>query len=105
MKVKRYQIWLNLIRNLKKYTANAKNKTGSKTLSADNFFEHFSKSFGDDESQETRKLNSEFQFQSGITYNNLKWAFHIKTLLGQLGFSNIWLNQDCLAGIPMSTIN
>lgn len=40
----------------------------------------------------------------GITYNNLNWAFHIKTLLGQLGFSNIWLDQDHLAGIPMSQI-
>ena len=40
----------------------------------------------------------------GITYNNINWAFHIKTLLDQLGFSNIWLDQDHLAGIPMSQI-
>ena len=30
--------------------------------------------------------------------------FFIKTLLDQLGFSNIWLNQDHLAGMPMSQI-
>ena len=37
----------------------------------------------------------------GNTYNNLNWAFHVKTTLDQLGFSNVWLDQDNLAGTPM----
>ena len=40
----------------------------------------------------------------GNTYNNLNWAFHVKTTLDQLGFSNVWLDQDNLAGIPMPQI-
>ena len=40
----------------------------------------------------------------GNTYNNLNWAFHVKTTLDQLGFSNVWLDQDNLAGIPTPQI-
>lgn len=40
----------------------------------------------------------------GNTYNNLNWASHIKSLLDQLGFSNVWLNQDHLACIPVPQI-
>ena len=40
----------------------------------------------------------------GNTYNSLKWAFTVKTTLDQLGFSNVWLDQDSLAGIPMPQI-
>ena len=68
-------------KNLKKYTANAKNKTGSKTLSADNFFEHFSEVFGDDESQENKNLNSEFQFQSNETLDSEILQNEVKTVI------------------------
>ena len=40
----------------------------------------------------------------GNTYNNLNWAFHVKTTFDQLGFSNVWLDQDNIAGIPMLQI-
>ena len=29
-----------------------------------------------------------------VGYNRLKWAFPIKDMLGQLGFSELWINQD-----------
>ena len=40
----------------------------------------------------------------GHTYNNFKWASHIKSFLGQLGFSNVWLDQDDLTCIPLPQI-
>jgi len=29
-----------------------------------------------------------------VGYNRLNWAFPIKDMLGQLGFSELWINQD-----------
>ena len=40
----------------------------------------------------------------GHTYNNLNWASHIKSFLDQLGFSNVWLDQDDLTCIPLPQI-
>lgn len=31
---------------------------------------------------------------NNISYNGKIWAFHIKTVLNQIGMSNIWLYQD-----------
>lgn len=33
---------------------------------------------------------------NNITYNNLNWALHIKTILETLGLSNFWISQDIL---------
>lgn len=31
---------------------------------------------------------------NGLSYNNKNWAFHIKTMLNQIGMSNVWLQQN-----------
>ncbi len=35
---------------------------------------------------------------TGNSYNNLNWAYHIKSILNGLGFPNLWHNQDALEG-------
>ena len=40
----------------------------------------------------------------GHTYDNLNWASHIKSFLDQLGFSNVWLDQDDLTCISLPQI-
>ena len=40
----------------------------------------------------------------GNTYNNQNWAYHIKSLLDQLGFGYVWREQDQLLGIPLTQI-
>ena len=37
-------------------------------------------------------------------YDNQNWAFHIKSLLEQLGFANVWREQDLLTAIPLTQI-
>ena len=36
-----------------------------------------------------------------LSYNRLNWAFQIKDMLDQLGFSELWINQD---NIRLNTI-
>ena len=41
---------------------------------------------------------------NGNTYNGTNWAFQVKTLLDNLGFSYVWNNQENLENIPYSEI-
>ena len=40
---------------------------------------------------------------NNITYNKENWAYHIKSILNELGFSNIWVHQEN-ANISLDTI-
>ena len=39
-----------------------------------------------------------------LSYNRLNWAFQIKGMLDQLGFSELWINQDNILTIRLNTI-
>ena len=41
---------------------------------------------------------------NNITYNGNNWAFQVKSLLDNLGFSYVWNNQDILGNIPFTEI-
>ena len=39
-----------------------------------------------------------------LTYNILNWAFQIKDMLDQLGFTELWIYQDNILTIRLNTI-
>ena len=39
-----------------------------------------------------------------LNYNRLNWAFQIKDMLDQLGFTELWINQDNILTIRLNTI-
>ena len=41
---------------------------------------------------------------NNITYNGNNWAFQVKSLLDNLGFSYVWNKQDILGNIPFTEI-
>jgi len=39
-----------------------------------------------------------------LNHNRLNWAFQIKDMLDQLGFTELWINQDNILTIRLNTI-
>ena len=39
-----------------------------------------------------------------LNYNRLNWAFQIKDMLDQSGFTELWINQDNILTIRLNTI-
>jgi len=39
-----------------------------------------------------------------LSYNRLNWAFQIKDILDQLGFTELWISQDNMLFMRLNTI-
>jgi len=39
-----------------------------------------------------------------LNHNRLNWAFQIKDMLDQLGFTELWINQDNILTIRINAI-
>ena len=39
-----------------------------------------------------------------LSYNRLNWAFQIKDMLDQLGFTELWISQDNMLFMRLNTI-
>ena len=61
-----------------------KNKSESDSLSAGNFFDHFSEIFGNDENQQNGNINSDFEFQENQILDSIFSENEVKTLYSLL---------------------